>query len=660
MTFISDAYTSAHTGPFKPHTDPLTTHKVFMSILQEEPERYPSIGDYAFISDCHSSALISSSGSIDWCCMPRFDAESCFGRVLDWEKGGFCQIYPDVKDPTIHREYVPDTMVLQTTYTSGDSSVKVVDFLAMREGGKHEPRNELVRIIYGLRGSLLLNVVVAPRFTYGFTRPWIRCEGERLHSAIGSSEALVIYCDRQLNIAEDHDLTCAIDVKEGDCLTLSITYIDPAVLDREPRTPYDRSILIEHLDQTVEWWKNWTSQIKVEGEHRQAIVRSALVLKSLTYAPTGAIIAAPTTSLPAAIGGARNWDYRYSWIRDLTWSLSALGAIGCCWEADKFRQFIMRSAAGCARELQIIYGIGGERRLTESELDHLEGFRKSAPVRIGNDTYRGFHADVYGELVSVIWDWHQRGTSPDESYWRFLISLVNIAIENSSKPDRGLWEIRGEPLHFVYSKVMCWSAIDRGIKLAQACHREDLIAGWQIARDRLRSEIEEHGFDQTRGCYRQAYGSDALDGALLLLPRTGFIDWSDQKMIGTTNAVVEELADGNGLVRPYDLEMTDDGLREHPVSAFLACSFWLIECLARQGHKEEANELFKNVSTRANELGLFSEDFDPQSGELLGNFPQGLSHFAHISAAVALSSQENLTILVHDFSQKVDLSSSGR
>jgi GH15 family glucan-1,4-alpha-glucosidase len=629
-----------------------------MSILQEDPERYPSIGDYAFIGDCHSAALISSSGSIDWCCMPRFDSESCFGRVLDWEKGGYCQIYPDVKDPTIHRQYIKDTMVLQTTYTSGENSVKVVDFLAMRAGGKHQPRNQVVRIINGLRGSLLFKIVVAPRFTYGLSRPWIRREGDNLHSAIGSSEALVIYCDHALDIVDDHELACAVDVKEGDCIALSITYIDPATLDQEPRPPYDRSILAAQLNESIEWWTAWSSQIKVAGEHRDAVVRSALVLKALTYAPTGAIIAAPTTSMPAAIGGARNWDYRYSWIRDLTWSLSALGAIGCTWEADKFRQFIMRSAAGCPSELQIMYGICGERRITEIELDHLEGFRKSAPVRIGNDTYRGFHNDVYGELVSVIWDWHKRGTSPNEDYWRFLKNLVNIAIENSAKPDRGLWEIRGEPLHFVYSKVMCWSAIDRGIKLAQECQHQELIAEWQIARDRLREEIEEHGFDQKRGCFRQAYGNDALDGALLLLPRTGFVDWNDPKMVGTTQAVVEELADGNGLVRPYNLEQTDDGMHD-PVSAFFACSFWLVECLAKQGHKEEANELFKNVSARSNELGLFSENFDPQSGELLGNFPQGLSHLAHISAAVSLSSGENLTIVLHEFSEKVNLSPSG-
>jgi GH15 family glucan-1,4-alpha-glucosidase len=608
-----------------------------MSILQEEPERYPSIGDYAFIGDCHSCALISSSGSIDWCCMPRFDSDSCFGRVLDWEKGGYCQIYPDVREPSIHREYISDTMVLQTTYTSGENCVKVVDFLAMREGGKEQPRHELVRIIYGQRGSLPLHIVVAPRFAYGLTRPWMRREADNLHSAIGGSEALIISCDRQLDVREDHQLVCSIDVKEGDCVALSMTYIDPAVLDQEPRPPYDQSLLIAHLHETIEWWQNWAAQIKIDGEHGNAVVRSALVLKSLTYAPTGAIIAAPTTSLPTAIGGARNWDFRYSWIRDLARSLSALGAIGCAWEADKFRQFIMRSAAGCARDLQIMYGISGERRLTEIELDHLEGFRKSAPVRIGNDAHRQFQGDVYGELISVIWDWHNRGTSPDADYWRFLTSLVNLAIENSSKPDRGLWEIRGEPLHFVHSKVMCWSAIDRGIKLARECNHQDLIPEWQIARDLLHAEIEDQGFDQNRGCYRQSYGSNALDSALLLLPRTDFIDWNDPKMVATTQAVVEELADGNGLVHPYSLTKTDDGLREHPVNAFIACSFWLVECLTMQGHRDEANELFKMVSARSNELGLFSEDFDPQSGELLGNFPQGLSHLAHISAAVALS-----------------------
>ena len=356
-----------------------------------------------------------------------------------------------------------------------------------------------------------------------------------------------------------------------------------------------------------------------------------MVLKALTYEPTGAIVAAATTSLPESPGGDLNWDYRYSWIRDSFFSVRSLAEIGFTSEADRFRRFIERSAAGGAEGMQIMYGVGGERRLTEASLEHLEGYRGARPVRAGNAAANQLQLDAYGTLLELPWRWHQRGNSPDDDYWRFLMELVENAAKLWSKPDHGIWETRGKPRHFVHSKVMCWAALDRGLRLAEECMRRAPVKKWEKTRDEIRAVVEGEGYDKERGVFVQSFGSKQLDAALLLLPKVDFVDYKDQRMVRTAEAIRNEL-DNDGLVRRYRLKSREEG-------AFVACSFWLVECLARQDRFDEARHVFDRAVAAGNDLGLFSEEYDTRQDELLGNFPQGLSHLSHITAALAIVEQ---------------------
>ncbi len=367
--------------------------------------------------------------------------------------------------------------------------------------------------------------------------------------------------------------------------------------------------------------------MRFDGPYRPGVLRSALVVKALMNDRTGAVAAAPTTSLPESPGGDMNWDYRYSWIRDSFFSVRSLTDLGFEEAADRFRRFVERSAAGSARKLQIMYGVGGERRLTEETLDHLEGYRGARPVRVGNAASGQLQLDVYGELLELAWRW--RGNSPDDDYWRFLLELVDAAADRWCEPDQGLWELRGDPKHFVHSKVMCWAALDRGLRLAEECMRKAPERRWKKAREEIRERIESEGYDADRGVFIQAFGHKDLDAALLLLPRVDFVDYRDERMVRTVDAVREDL-DDDGLLKRY----RDESVRE---GAFLACSFWLAECLARQGRVEDARVVFDRTLATSNDLDLFSEEYDTQKGELLGNFPQGLTHLSHISAAVAIA-----------------------
>jgi GH15 family glucan-1,4-alpha-glucosidase len=600
--------------------------------------RYPPIRDYGYIADCHTSALVSNSGSIDWCCMPRVDSKSCFGRLLDWDAGGYCRITP-VEPCTGSRRYLPDTLVLETTFRTATGEARLLDCFTMRSGGALHPYRQLLRVLDGIRGRVDFRFEIVPRFDYGAIKPWIRCFRHRagaFYVALGGSNGLLISGDLPLSTQDRHELAGQCSLEPGRRIRLSVLWRPPEELDGGRVDPPDSDTLDSRLEETLAWWRRWTSPGRTDVPYAEQARRSAIVLKGLSNAPTGAIAAAPTTSLPEAPGGPRNWDYRYSWVRDSSFAVNSLADLGYVAEAEGFRRFIERSAAGSAEELQILFGVGGERRLHEYEIPELEGYRGARPVRIGNAAEVQVQLDVYGELLELAWRWHQRGQSPDDDYREFLVGLVSAAAESWRRPDRGIWEMRGEPRHFVQSKAMCWAALDRGLRLLEDLRCGGPVGEWTRARDAIRAAIERYGYDPERGVFIQAFGCADLDAALLLLPTVGFVDFSDERMIRTTDAIRDALSE-NGLLRRYPAG--NDGL-EGREGVFLPCSFWLVECLARQGRLAEAHEVLRRALSTSNELGLFSEEYDTGTGEMLGNFPQGLTHLSLISATVALAAME--------------------
>jgi GH15 family glucan-1,4-alpha-glucosidase len=591
----------------------------------------PEIASYSLIGDCHGAALVSSDASVDWCCLPRFDSGSCFGALLDRASGGSCSV--SLGRARAGRRgtssYIEDTLVLETLLEESDATLRIVDFFAMRRHGAHEPRRELVRIIESARGTADVEVKVAPRFDYGAVRPWLRRAAGDAFTAIGGDDGLLVWSDGALS-SDEEALAASKRLHPRERLRLLIRYVRPHLLEREPISALDGETVDARLNETLEWWRRWRKRLTRPGSDDSAVVRSALTLKALTYAPTGAIVAAPTTSLPETLGGKRNWDYRYSWIRDSSLTAYALAELGCEREAERFRHFIVRSSAGHADDLQILFGVGGERRIVEQEVG-LAGYRDSRPVRIGNAAAGQLQLDALGEILNLGWRWHLRGHSPDDDEWRFFSDLVETAIERWQEPDRGIWEWRAKRLHFVHSKACCWAAVDRGLRLADECARAAPSRRWEAAREAIREAVEEHGYDSERGVFRQCFDEPGLDAALLLLPVVGFVEFEDQRMVRTADAIYEELETCGFLRRHH----RDDGLPGEE-GAFLPCSFWLAECYARQGRLGEAREVFDRAMSAASPQGLFSEQFDPKRGEALGNYPQTLTHLSHISAAMAL------------------------
>jgi GH15 family glucan-1,4-alpha-glucosidase len=588
---------------------------------------YPPIEDYAYISDCHSSALISKAGSIDWCCMPRLDSSSCFARLLGWENGGYCQIVPKSKY-SIKRKYLENTLILETTFETDSGSARLTDFFTMRRGGEHNPHRQILRIIEGLEGQVELEVVFRPRFDYGAIRPWIRQINERTFAAMGGSDGLLLTGDIELSLDGRHHCGGSFTINSDEKRHISIIYHPPEELDEQLSKISNIDELDRRFEETHEWWKRWVNKGNFKGKYKERALRSAIILKGLSNAPTGAIAASPTTSLPESMGGNRNWDYRFTWIRDSAFTVRSLAELGYDKEADGFRRFIERSAAGSAEELQILYGVGGERRLFEKEIEELEGYRGSKPVRMGNAAVSQLQFDIFGELLDLSWHWHRRGNSPDDDYWEFIVELINRTIALWQKPDRGIWEIRGEPRHFVLSKAMCWVALDRGIKMACDLKHDCPVKEWEKERDAICKLVEDKGYDKKRGVFIQAFDNPIMDASLLLLPIFGFVDYTDERMIRTTDAIREDL-DENGLIRRYasgsDSLSGDEGV-------FITCTFWLAQCLAKQGRLEDANKYFERASSTANDLGLFSEEYDTKKNQMLGNFPQGLTHLSYIFA----------------------------
>ncbi|MBW3602411.1 MAG: glycoside hydrolase family 15 protein [Actinobacteria bacterium] len=598
------------------------------------PGRYPPIADYAFLSDCHSTALVSRDGSVDWACLRRFSAGSVFARLLDWERGGHFAIGAvDLRES--RRRYLDGTLVLETTVATGGGRGRLLDAFAMRRGGRERPYHQLLRVVEGIEGHVEMDVEIRPRFDYGDMRPWVRAASEPgAFTFVGGDDALVLRTDADLELERGRArLHARVSVGAGDRLRFTVVPQPPHLLDARIGSPDE---VDARLDETVAWWRRWSERTSARGPYAEHLRRSAVVLKGLTCAPTGAIVAAPTTSLPERIGGSLNWDYRYAWVRDATLSLQGLGMAGHAEVARGLREFFMRSAAGHAEDLQILYGAYGERRLEEFELD-LEGYRGSRPVRIGNQAANQLQLDVYGHLLDATYHWHasQERVDPDE--WSFLAELVDTAAATWERPDNGIWEVRGDRRHFVHSKVMAWVALDRGLSFVEETGTDEPRAQrWRRVRDDVRTAVETHGVHPVDGYFLRAFDTEEVDASLLRLPIVGFVDAGDERMVRTVEVIKERLGvPPAGFLRRY---RADGGGRDTDASpnAFLLCSFWLVDVLAMQGQTREATGLFERLLDVGNDLGLFAEEYDGETGQLCGNFPQAFTHLGLIRAAAQL------------------------
>jgi GH15 family glucan-1,4-alpha-glucosidase len=591
----------------------------------------PRIEDYALVADGHTAALIHRNGSVDWYCPRRLDGGSAFARLLDLDRGGSLALAPCEPDGDPERDYLDGTLVLCTTWTARGGRARVLDLLTIDRDDPATPRRQLVRVVEGLDGEVEFEAHVAPRFDYGAATPWLYDAPDGTHYALAGDDALIVACGDRLSRHGDYELRGRFTVAAGERVHLEVRDIAPETLDGgEPPRPCARQELDRRVDATVAWWRDWSRQARLPEVDREGVQRSALVLKALTNPRTGAIAAAVTTSLPECDDG-RTWDYRYAWVRDAVFGVRALQGLGFDDAANAFRRFVQRSSAGHADELRIAYGVGGERRIPEVELESLRGWRGIGPVRVGNGAAGQRQHDVLGQLLDLAWDWHQRGHSPDDDLWKFICELVERAARDWRLPDRGLWEWRGEPRHFTHSKVMCWVALDRGIRLAREVGRDAPLDRWCAAREELRTEIEARAYDPRQGVFTQGFGDLELDAALLRICAVEFIEPTDERMLRTADAIAARL-DDDGLVRRYRVDDGQPG-RE---GAFLPCAFWLAECLANQGRRAEARERFERALRTRNDVGLFAEEHDVQSGEARGNVPQALTHISHVLAALAI------------------------
>lgn len=608
--------------------------------LPLDPRPYPPIAHYALISDCKSSALVGRHGAIDWCCMPTMDADPCFGRLLDWEAGGFCRIAPAAApDVASSREYVDGTMVLATRFDTPEGRVLLHDFFVMPADPAHRRRTDhLARLARCEYGRVRLQLQVQPRFDFGAIVPHLAEAGPGRWLAWGGNKGLLLRCSHPLTRdAQQAALQGEVELHAGQTLELSMLFMPPEDIARRVRRPPRPPRLAPALRRTLAWWSDWERSAGRPPHPDPLTRRSALVLKALCFERTGAIAAAATTSLPEAPGGERNWDYRFSWLRDSVLAVGALQALGFGREADRFRAFIERSAAGSARQLQLMVGLDGRRRLTELTLA-LEGWRGARPVRIGNAAAGQTQLDVYGSLLDLAWLSHDGHEAIEPAYWDFLVEAVDVACARWREPDHGIWEMRDAPAHFVHSKAMCWVAIDRGIRLARRRGLAAPLARWAAERDAVRAAVERDGVCARRGAFVQAFGESRPDAALLLLPQFGFVRHDDPRMRRTVDWIAAELG-ADGLVRRYGRA---DGLAGHE-GAFLPCSFWLATCLARQGRLDEAEAAYTRAAAAANDLGLLAEEALADGSELLGNFPQALTHLAQIGARLTLDAAAGLS-----------------
>ncbi|WP_406009732.1 glycoside hydrolase family 15 protein [Streptomyces sp. NBC_00637] len=587
---------------------------------------HPRIENYALIGDEQTAALVGMDGSVDWLCLPRFDSGACFARLLGGEENGHWRIAPEgVQGPCTRRAYRPDTLVLDTEWETDEGAIRVTDLMPQRDRAP-----DVVRIVEGLRGRVTVRSALRLRFDYGWIIPWMRrVDGHRV--AIGGPDAVWFRSEPEVRTwGEDFTTYSEFTVTEGESVAFVLTW-HPSHESRPPLVdPWDA------LRVSVDDWRAWAARCRYDGPHRDAVVRSLITLKALTYVPTGGIVAALTTSLPEEMGGVRNWDYRYCWLRDSTLTLGALLAAGYEDEAEAWRNWLLRAVAGDPADLQIMYGLAGERRLPECELPWLSGYADSRPVRIGNGAVDQLQLDVYGEVMDSLSLARTAGMSPRPHMWSLQSALMKWLVENWRQPDEGLWEVRGGRRQFVHSKVMVWVAADRAVRaLEEYPGLNGDLAGWRALRDEVHREVCERGYDPVRGTFTQYYGSRDLDASLLLIPRVGFLPPDDPRVVGTVDAVRAELGHG-GLLRRYSTDgATVDGLPGDE-GTFLACSFWLADALHMTGRTQEARELFDRLVGLANDVGLLAEEYDPTSGRHLGNFPQAFSHIGLVNTAFAL------------------------
>ncbi|HEU5171784.1 MAG TPA: glycoside hydrolase family 15 protein [Gemmatimonadales bacterium] len=588
------------------------------------------VSAYGLIGDMRTAALVGLDGAIDWCCLPRFDSGSVFGALLDPERGGTFSIRP-AEPWTSTQRYLPRTNILETTFTtSAGATVTVTDFMPVTADGRpHGQHPEIHRRVRCGRGRARMRIVFLPRFEYGARTTRLEILGAGVFATDRTDQVVTLASARPFAWVMSQSAAVAdFDIERDDERWLILRYDDDDI------HPVDRYETREKLEVTEAFWQRWASGVEYTGPWRTMVKRSALALKLLTHAETGAIIAAPTTSIPETLGGTRNWDYRFVWLRDAAFTLAALGTVGHQKEADAFMRFLKKV---CRHEggghLQIMYGLDGRRDLVERHLDHLSGYRNSQPVRVGNGAVGQLQLDVYGEVLETADLW-RRDHGMTEGTWRVLRGLVDWVSHNWHLPDSSIWEVRGETKHYVFSKVMSWVALDRGVRMAEELRLDGDVVGWRRARDTLFSEIMTRGWSEAKQAFTQAYDSDWLDAAALAIPMVRFLPWDHPRVRSTVRAVARELTSADGeLVYRY---RSPDGL-EGEEGAFSICTFWLAQALAMIGEVDRAHRLVERMLRHANHVGLFSEEIDPHSGEFLGNFPQGFTHIALINCAVALA-----------------------
>jgi GH15 family glucan-1,4-alpha-glucosidase len=584
------------------------------------------IEDYALIGDCESAALVGRDGSIDWLCWPRFDSCACLAALLGGPQHGRWQLSPATAFK-VQRRYRPDTLILETEFETDTGGATLIDFMPVRSG-----QSDLVRMVVGRRGRVAMEMELILRFDYGASVPWVTRLGDGGGLRAISGPDKVVLCTSVPLDNRDMKTRARFEVEAGQTASFVLTH-SPSHLEAPAPAEPRRA-----LEATERFWREWAGRCSAGGPWAAQVRRSLITLKALTYAPTGGIVAAPTTSLPERIGGVRNWDYRYCWLRDATLTLLAFLDAGFHDEARAWREWLVRAVAGSPEQMQIMYGIAGERRLPESVLPWLPGYANSAPVRIGNAAAAQLQLDVYGELMDALYQACKAGVARHDAAWDLQRALLAHLEDVWVQPDQGIWEVRGPPRHFTYSKIMAWVAFDRAVKMVEGLGLPGPVERWRELRSRIHRDVCERGYSERRGMFVQSYGSEELDAALLLMPITGFLPATDPRVLRTVEAIQRGLT-VDGLVQRYLAHESLDGLPPGE-GVFLACSFWLADNLCLQGRRDEAHELFERLLDLTNDVGLLAEEYDPAARRFLGNFPQAFSHVALVNTALNLGEAE--------------------